>query len=140
MTQSDFVSQFLSFLSLFLSGMTVSFSVVSAYIAALYYFLHKAEFFIKLMSFLFFTGILICLGLFAYESTEFYKSFVAIGWSIDNAPDKAIHITGILSIISNTIDKNYIYAPLIIGASLYASLLYLTFFHKWKDVHSACPR
>lgn len=56
MTEADVIEQLIEYMNVLMMGVSVFFTIVSAYVVALYAFLARAGFFLKLFAFAFFTA------------------------------------------------------------------------------------
>ena len=117
---------------------SIYFTVVSAYIAALYYFLHRAPFMLKLVALVMLSGAFLFLG-FAAVGIERTLSglFVALaalpeGTRAALPPDNAdLLYFGLEAMLANA----YEYAVWLgwgVAGLVYLSMVYLTLLHRWS--------
>jgi hypothetical protein len=132
MTEAELIAAFSDIAQMFLTGLQASFTVVSAYIVALYFFLGRAPFLMRLLAFAFFTAVLAVLGLFLVGAVIFSDG-IAIGLTEQSISGTASSATLIAAKLVNT---DYAYAiaaaAVLIGIGVYLSLFYLTFFYRWR--------
>lgn len=132
MTEAELIAAFSDIAQMFLAGLQASFTVVSAYIVALYFFLGRAPFLMRLLAFAFFTAVLAVLGLFLVGAVIFSDG-IAIGLTEQSISGTASSATLIAAKLVNT---DYAYAiaaaAVLIGIGVYLSLFYLTFFDRWR--------
>ena len=116
---------------------SIYFTVVSAYIAALYYFLHRAPFMLKLVALIMLSGAFLFLG-FAAVGIErmlsgLFFALAAIPLDMRDAapPDNA----GVLYFGAEVLLTNsYQYAVWLgwgVAGLVYLAMVYLTFLHRW---------
>lgn len=134
MTEADITEQMTMMLELTLSGISVFFTIVSAYTVALFYFLGRASMSLKLTAFGFFSLTILFLAIFAYNSFNhaqaLREALVELGAAADLSAvgDKAIG-AGVYG--RGDLDK-LIRGMMWLGMCLvYVALFFLTFFHKW---------
>ena len=135
MTEADIANQIIQMMSLTLQGMGVVFSIVSAYVVALYYFLYRAPLILKLGSFLFFTlvtTLLIFFTLGAFDhGAAINHALAALAQKGPLSPiGQAALARGGLG--ANSIDEKLRLSIEAAFGLVYLSLLYLTFFHRWS--------
>jgi len=133
-TESDIANQIVQMMSLTLQGIGVVFTIVSAYVVALYYFLYRAPLILKLGSFLFFTLIAVLVGYFILGA--FDHSDAIMQALRDLAQKGALSPIGQRALDRgsfgpNSIDDKLRWLIEAAFALIYLSLLYLTFFHRW---------
>lgn len=143
MTEGEVVEQLVNFINIVLVGVSLIFSVVSAYVVALNYFIGSANFPARLASFLFITLVLALLvvvligaqatqtGLIArLRELQAAGQLTAAGKAMlaNSTPDAnlAAMLGGNVSI--DTIIRTCIWSGL---GFVYIALAYLTFLHRW---------
>jgi hypothetical protein len=135
MTEADITEQMTMMMDLTLSGISVFFTIVSAYTVALFYFLGRASIGLKLTAFGFFSLTLLFLAVFAFNSfnhaAALREALVELGATSDLSAvgDKAIgagaYGRGELDLL--------IRGLMWLGMGLvYVALLFFTFFHRWR--------
>ncbi|MFN3961153.1 MAG: hypothetical protein ACK4NP_14765 [Parvularculaceae bacterium] len=136
MTEADITEQMTMMMELTLSGISVFFTIVSAYTVALFYFLGRASMGLKLTAFGFFSLTLLFLAVFAYNSFNhaeaLREALVELGATTDLSAvgDKAIG-SGVYG--RGDIDK-MIRGMMWLGLGLvYVAMFFFTFFHRWRD-------
>jgi len=128
MTEAEVIEQMVEYQNILLNGVGVFFTMVSAYVVAIWVFLRHAGFGLRLFSFFFLTLVLAFLGRVAYGSQRIHDGFVQtlieldqqVGLSPtgDAALDNAL--TGVDQLIQNSMN-----GALVI---VYVALFFLTFF------------
>jgi hypothetical protein len=134
MTEADIASQLIQMMSLTLQGMGVVFSIVSAYVVALYYFLYRAPLILKLGSFLFFTLIMALLVFFTLGAFDhgaaIERTLAELAQKGPLSPiGQAALARGNLG--TGSIDEKLRWSIEAAFGLVYLSLFYLTFFHRW---------
>ncbi|HWA00806.1 MAG TPA: hypothetical protein VG841_10895 [Caulobacterales bacterium] len=141
MSEAEVVDQLVNFTNILLAGISVLFTVISAYIAALNYFIGSANLIARLSAFLFLTLILGMLAVVMIGAQFTHEGLIARLYEIkdehglsaagrsllaNSAPEAA---TGGMLSIDDTVR-----AGVWCGfALIYLALFYMTFFHRWKD-------
>ncbi|MFZ1990494.1 MAG: hypothetical protein WAW96_12070 [Alphaproteobacteria bacterium] len=134
MMESDVANQIVQMMSLTLQGMGVVFSIVSAYVVALYYFLYRAPLILKLGSFLFFTLIVALLVFFTLGAFDHGAAITrTLADMAQKAPLTPIGQAALArgSLGTTSIDQELRLSIEAAFALVYLSLFYLTFFHRW---------
>ncbi|MEE2524928.1 hypothetical protein V0U79_01000 [Hyphobacterium sp. HN65] len=133
MTEADVISLLVEFMHVLLAGITIYFSIVSAYIAGLYMFLARAHIFLKLVAFLFFSLIFFFLMQFNYGAGVFQRGLVdtlaelqASGVDLSAAGETALESA------RAGLNQKVRTVMWLGSAATYAALFYLTFFHNWR--------
>jgi hypothetical protein len=132
MTEAEISNQLLALSGLALSGLSVFFTLFSAYIVALYFFLHRAPFTMRLSVFIFLTLAVLYLGMLATEMSNH-----ALGLHralVELSAQKPLSAGGraLLNGGDSNVDLRWMN---IAGLAVnYLALLYLTLFYRWKDV------
>lgn len=135
MTEGEVVEQLVNFTSILLVGVSVIFSIISAYVVALNYFIGEANLAARLAAFAFLTLILGMLFVVMYGAQATHAGLIerlhelqAMG-QLTAAGRAAMHNAdgGTLSI--DNIVKTCVWTGL---GLVYAGLIYLTFVHRWR--------
>ena len=133
METHEFADVAFRFFDLGLTGVGLSFTIVSAYVAALYLFLHRAPLFLRFISFVFFTGVLSTLGVVVYNSCFFLQAIQATATEIV-AEHSASLLTQRIAQATLKIPLDMLLPlPWVLGASMYMTLAYFTFFYDWRS-------
>jgi len=134
MSEADITEQMTAMMELTLSGISVFFTIVSAYTVALFYFLGRAPSGLKVTAFGFFSLTILFLAIFAYNSfnhaAALREALVELGATADLSAvgEKAI---GAGAYGRGELDK-MIRGMMWLGMALvYLALFYFTFFHRW---------
>jgi len=143
MSEAEITEQMVMMMNLTLTGISIFFSIVSAYIVALFYFLRRAPFGYKLTAFGFFTFTLLFLSAFAANSfnhaAALQDALVALGRHSELSPVGAAAVAaGPLSrLFFDIAIRNLTWAGM---AMVYMTLAYFTFFHPWaRDSAAGAP-
>ena len=131
MTEAEISNQLLALSGLALSGISVFFTLFSAYIVALYFFLHRAPFRMRATVFVFLTLAFAYLGAFAcvmadhaaglhqaLEQLATVKPITAGGQALLHGGDTNVDLRWMNM------------AGLVVN---YMALVYLTFFYRWEN-------
>jgi len=131
MSEAELLTQFATLGQAFLSGLLATFTVVSAYLVALYAFLGNAPLPLKIVAFAFFTGTLILLGIFLAGSI-FYADGVAVALNdIVVARGGSNLARVVVHLVNHKLAYFLAYASVATGACVYGVLFYLTFYFEW---------
>lgn len=143
MTEAEITEQMTMMMELTLSGISVFFTIVSAYTVALFYFLGRSSVGLKLTAHCFFTLTLLFLAIFAYNSfnhaSALREALVDLGGAQDLSAvgEKAIG-AGVYG--RGDMDK-LIQGMMWLGMGLvYLALTYFTFVHRWPPAASERTR
>jgi hypothetical protein len=131
MSEAELLSQFSVLGQTFLFGLQAAFTIVSAYVVALYFFLGHAPFVMKLVAFVFFTAALIILGVFLTGAIIFADG---LAYSLTEASSGHQstylgHLVG--GLVNHDLAYAIAYGTVAIGVTLYGALFYLTFLYAW---------
>jgi hypothetical protein len=134
MTEADITQQIVMMMDLTINGTAVFFSMISAYIVALFFFIHRAPFALKFVAFLFFT--LACAFLMLFMRGTFDHAHALQDALVELSKQGALSPVG-KAAIARGIDAGNIDATLqqVMWGALgfvYLALLYLTFIRRWK--------
>ena len=132
MTEAEVVGAFATLGQAYLAGLQASFAIVSAYIVALYFFLGRAPFPLRLLAFLFFSATLAVLGVYLAGAMAYGDGIAA---ALEELRGKhTLSTLGIVvaSLINHPHAFALLYASLAIGLAAYLALFYLTFFYGWQ--------
>lgn len=142
MSEAEVVEQLVEFTTILLAGVSVYFTIVSAYTAAMNYFIGGANFAARLFAYVFVGVVLSMLVIVMFGAVQTHAGLVARLVELDaagqlsaagkavlaNAEGDMIDIAGrTLSI--DTFVRGAIYVVL---ASTYIALFYMTFVHRWS--------
>ena len=132
MTEAVLVSNAREFGHIFLAGIQASFTIVSAYVVALYFFLGRAPFLMKLLAFGFFSATLALLGLFAV-GVMLYADGLAIGLGEVAAQQPLSTLGRTLNwLVNHELAYWFTLMSFIVGCGVYVALFYLTFLYNWR--------
>ena len=136
MSEGDVVDQLVNFTNILLAGISVLFTVISAYVVALNYFIGSASTGARIMAFLFVSLILALLAfvMLGAQATQagLVERLREIGVVNLSAAGRAVLRNATTAQIGgqsiDEIVKLCVWAGL---AFIYAALAYMTFLHKW---------
>lgn len=109
------------------------FSIISAYIAALYYFIHRAPVLLRLLAFGFVSAALLFLGIVSIGVERAASGVIAALHTLperQTLPPPAEAYFGLDTLLLGTVDVGIIAGWGMAGA-IYLGLAYLTFLHRW---------
>jgi len=127
MTEGEVVEQLVEYMSIVIAGIALIFSVVSAYIVALNYFVGDALFVARVGAFAF-VGMILALLMVVMLGA----ALIARLFELEAAGQITAAGRGVLENAREGIDgltRNLLWGGMI---SLYAVLAYMTFLHRWK--------
>jgi hypothetical protein len=131
-SEGEVVEQMIGYMSLLLLGVSLIFSVVSAYIVALNYFVGEALFMARLGAFAFISLILVLLLVVMVGAERIHAGLVDRLRAIETSGALTEAGRSVLNNASNGVDQ-LVRALLWIGMiSVYGVLAYMTFVHRWK--------
>jgi hypothetical protein len=140
MSEAEVVEQLVEFTNILLAGVGVFFTVVSAYIAALNYFIGGASFIARTLAFLFITIVLGMLSFVMVGAQFTHDGLIARLYEIKDA--QGLSAAG-RAVLANSapeasvggafsLDAAVRYGIWSVAGFVYLALLYLTFVHRWK--------
>ena len=128
MTEADVIEQMVEYQNILLLGVSVFFTVISAYVVAIWAFLRHAGFALRAFSFFFLTLIIAFLGRVAYGSQLIHDGFIDTLIEIEAttglSPTGQAALTNALSGLDGLIQQSMFFALIIV----YIALFFLTFF------------
>jgi hypothetical protein len=133
MTEADLTSQIVGMMEVFYIAGSITFSVISAYIIALYYFLHRSPWVMKIGAFSFFTLTLFYLGMSTYGAVRHYDGLLKALEELRTHEGLSALGNMALEPMADSVAtySQSVAAVVIIG--LWITLAYLTFLHRWRD-------
>lgn len=136
MNEAEITSQIVQMMDLTLAGVSVFFSIVSAYIVALYYFLRHAPQGLKLTAFIFFTLTFVFLGVFAANCFSHAASLQAALIELGEVTE--LSAVGRKAVESGLVGRGVLDQSIRIiswagMALIYGALTYFTFIHSWRE-------
>jgi hypothetical protein len=134
MTEADITGQLVQMMDMTINGTGLFFSMISAYIVAIFFFLHRAPVIMKLVGFLFFSLAAAFLMLFMRgtfdHSHALQAALVELSQRGDLSPvGKAAMARGIGAEGIDATIQQVMFGAL---GLVYLTLFYLTFLHRWK--------
>lgn len=128
MTEADVIEQMVEYQNILLMGVSVFFTVISAYVVAIWAFLRKAGFWLRAFSFFFLSFVLLFLGRIGYGSALIHNGFIETLEDIDAAvglsPTGQAALDNAMSGVDAIIQQS-MFGGLVI---VYVALFFLTFF------------
>ena len=138
MTEAEVIEQLVEFQNVLLTGVTVYFTIMSAYVVGLYAFLDEAGFLLKFFAFLFLTVSLMFLGALFFGAANFQNGLVDVLRELDASEATRLSPAGraALANADSGIDQHIRTAFLAASGGFYIALAVLTFWNGWrKDAH-----
>lgn len=140
MSEAEITEQMVMMMDLTLTGVSVFFSIISAYIVALFYFLNRAPFGLKVTAFAFFTLTMLFLAVFA-AGTFSHAAALQRGL-IDLAATSEISPVAGAAVENGVADRGVLDRTIrsltwMSMGLVYLALTYFTFFHRWPRAASA---
>lgn len=143
MTEGETIEQLIEFTSILLLGVSLIFSIVSAYVVALNYFIGSANFPARLASFAFMTLVLGMLMATMAGASTTQAGLIARLHELDaeghlTAAGRAAlananpEITGVITRHVYSIDQIVLLCAWVGMGAVYLGLAYLTFLHRWR--------
>ena len=130
MTEAEISNQLLALSGLALSGVSVFFTLFSAYIVALYFFLHRAPLAMRLTVFLFLTLAFLYLVVFAMGMSN---HAMGLHQALqDLAAAKPVNAASHALLDGGDSNMNLRWMNVSALGLIYGALLYLTFFYRWE--------
>jgi hypothetical protein len=131
MTEGEVVEQLVEFTSVLLLGVSVLFTVVSAYVVALNYFIGEANLGARIASFAFLSLILAMLVSVMIGAQSTHEGLVARLREIDASGELTAAGRAVLHNADAAIDA-FVRTCIWLGlGTTYVALAYLTFIHRW---------
>ena len=134
MTEAELIDQSLQCVNSVLQLVAIYFSIVSAYIAAIHYLLHRSPFLLKGLAFAFLSGALTFLGI---TSIAIERSAAGVTNALHRLPARAalppptkIYFGLDALFVGRSLDLA-VMAGWAMAFCIYLSLFYLTFLHRW---------
>lgn len=141
MSETALTEQALMLMEILLEGAALFFTICSAYIIALYYFLGRGPFLLKLVSFIFVTMTLAFLGAVAAGGQ---MHSISIGQALEDLQARqALSPVGegvLLRATWGTLDEVILRIMWVFLGGLYLVLIYLTFLHRWPTPETSVKR
>lgn len=132
MTEAELTEQLLAVNEQVYLAISVSFTVVSAYILGLYWFLHKGGWLLKLEAFFLFSLVLILLGMASFGLARHSQGIILSLEALSRTSE--LSVLGKMS-IENTargVSLMLTRGSFLVGGCIYLGLVYLTFIYDWK--------
>lgn len=140
MTEAELLELLTEGIANVLALVSIYFTVVSAYIAALYYFLNRAPFLMRFVGFVMFSGAMLFLGLAAIGIERMLAGEVH---ALEALPERAAAppptMIQLYLGMDTVLAENYwmgIGLGWGVAAMVYLCMFYLTFLHRWEPAHA----
>ncbi|MET0545480.1 MAG: hypothetical protein ABWZ40_04135 [Caulobacterales bacterium] len=137
MTEGEILERLVDFADLTLNGIGVFFTVISAYAAALYYFVNRSAFLGRLVAFVFFSVTLGILVLLFVGSAQLQGALIVT--LSDLSKTTPLTAAGAAAIANATATFGglstdaWLRLAMLVGfGAAYITLFYLTLFHNWR--------
>lgn len=128
MTEADIIEQMVEYQNILLLGVSVFFTIISAYVVAVWAFLRHAGFGLRAFSFFFLTLVTAFLGRVAYGSQQIHDGFVETLVEIDRttglSPAGEAALYNSLTGLDQIVQQSLFFALIVV----YIALFFLTFF------------
>ena len=134
MTEADAIEQLVEFQNVLLTGVTVYFTIISAYVVGLYAFLDEAGFLLKFFAFLFLSVSLLFLGALFFGAANFQTGLVDVLRELNASDTASLSPAGraALANADSGIDQHIRNAFLMASGGFYIALTVLTFWNGWR--------
>jgi hypothetical protein len=130
MTEAEISNQLVALSGLALSGISVFFTLFSAYVVALYFFLHQAPFVMRLIVFVFLSLAVLYLGMLANDMSNHALGLHRALEELSASKPLTAGGQALLHGGDSNVDLHWMN---IAGLAVnYLALLYLTFFYRWE--------
>ena len=130
MTEAEISNQLLALSGLALSGLSVFLTLFSAYVVALYFFLHQAPLPLRLSVFAFLTLSFVYLGAYARDMAEhaqgLHEALQQLGAHKPLTP-------GGQALLAHDLNSRLRWANIAGLVLIYIGLAYVSFFYRWKE-------
>lgn len=131
MTEADLTSQIVGMMEIFYIAGSTAFGVISAYIIALYYFLHRSPWLLKIGAFSFFTLTLFYLGASTYGAVRHYTAVLKALEELQAREGLSALGNMALEPMADAVTAYSTNAAGIVFIGVWLSLTHLTFLHRW---------
>lgn len=140
MTEAELTEQLLAANEQIYLAISVWFTVISAYILGLYWFLHKSSLLLRLEAFFVFT---LVLGFLAVTSFGLARHSIGINLALSEL-SQTTELSALGKMAIEGTAKN-VYTVLtqgsfVIAAIVYLGLFYMTFFHRWDEAKKSAQK
>lgn len=133
MTEADLTQQIVGMMEIFYIAGSTSFAVISAYIVALYYFLHRSPWLLKFGAFAFFTLSLFYLLVSTYGAVRHYTAVLKALEELQAREGLSALGNMALEPTADAVTAWSTTAAGIVFVGLWVALVYLTFLHRWRE-------
>ena len=133
MTEAELTEQLLAVNEQVYFAISVSFTVISAYILGLYWFLHKSSWLLKLEAFFLFTLVLVLLGMASFGLSRHSQGIILSLEALSQTTELSILGKMSLEQMARGVSMMLTKGSFFVGGFIYIGLAYLTFFYNWKS-------
>jgi len=130
MSEAEISNQLLALSGLALSGLSVFFTLFSAYIVALYFFLHQAPLTLRVTVFMFLTLAFVYLGSYARDMALHAEGLHA---ALQELAARQPLSAGGRALLAHDLNERLRWANIGGLALIYVALFYVTFIYRWKE-------
>ena len=128
MSEADGIEQLVEYMNVLMMGVSVFFTIVSAYVVALYAFLARAGFFLKLFAFAFFTAAIGFLIVFFLGAQTQHEGLLQTLFLIEQTHGLSPAGEAALANSAGGIDARIETVMWAVGLGFYIAAFFLTFF------------
>lgn len=141
MSEAEIVEGLIESVAAVLAVVSIYFTIVSAYIAALFYFLHRAPFLMKGIAFIFLSGALVFLGLTTIALERLTAGLLTAWHALDGKVAQAPPLDLYFGFEAYVMDdyRFAVWAGWVVAVSIYLGLFYLTFVRRWGQPSDIAP-
>ncbi len=137
MSEGEILERLVDFSELTLNGIGVFFTVISAYAAALYYFVNRSAFTGRLVAFVFFSVTLGILGLVFFGAAQLQAAMIAtlaqMAQTAPLSPAGAAALANARALYGGLSTDAWLRWAMLGGfGAAYIALFYLTLLHNWR--------
>ena len=132
-TEAEVTYQITIMMDMFFTGISILFTVISAYIVGLYWFIRHTRIYLKLVAFGFLT---FTLGLITINGVGAFRHMLSLNRALaDIQEQQELSVIGQMAIepVAGDIYDITAMGVGILAFLIYLGLFYLTFLHRWHD-------
>ena len=135
MTEAELTEQLLAANEQIYLAISVWFTVVSAYLIGLYWFIHKGSLLLRLEAFFMFTLVLIFLVVTSFGLVRHSTGINLALYELSQTTELTALGRMALENTAQGVYNSLKYGSFIIVGLIYLGLFYLTFFYEWKETN-----
>ena len=133
MSEAELTEQLLQIMELLFLGISVSFTIISAYIIGLYWFLHNANVLMRILAFGVFSMMMVLLAVASFGAFRHSAGVTLALEQLSKTDTLTILGTMALEGAARGVSDLIVFMAVVLSISLYLGLFYLTFFYKWAE-------